>query len=164
MKRFLAIASVAFLSALSQPAAAMPSQFNDADNTTYCSIDKGHAPVLIDGKGNTKIRKDQSICLTLSKVEELWKVRIEWWSKPMNRRHVEYAIAGWINPKTLAYVEATSSKSKKVAIGEGHIRYIDADTINFLQYARMEDGSALMLSENMTRVDKIPAVDIPLRD
>ena len=164
MNRFLSTALTAFLAALAQPVAAMPSPFNDVDNSTFCSIDKGHAPVLIDGKGNIKVRKDQSVCLSLSKVEDLWKVRIEWWSKPMNRRHVEYAIAGWINPKTLAYVEATSSKSKKVAIGEGHIRYIDADTINFLQYAIMEDGSALMLSENLTRVDKIPAVDIPLRD
>lgn len=164
MNRFLSIASAVFLAGLWQPAAAMPSQFNDLDNSIFCSIDKGHAPVLIDRKGNTKVRKDQNVCLSLSKVEDLWKVRIEWWSKPMNLRHVEYAIAGWINPKTLAYIEATSSKSNKIAIGEGHIRYVDPDTINFLQYARMESGSALMLSENLTRVDKIPVVDIPLHE
>ena len=79
----------------------------------------------------------------------------------MNRRHIEYAIAGWINPKTLAYIEAVSTKGKNV-IGEGHIRYVDKDTINLLQYGRMEDGSALMFSENLTRVDSIPLVDIPL--
>lgn len=162
MRQILTAASIALLAALSQPAPAMPSQFDDLDGSTFCSIDKGHVAVLIDGKGNTKTRADQSVCLTLAKVEDVWKVRIEWWSKPMNRRHIEYAIAGWINPKTLAYIEATSSKSKKIVIGEGYIRYVNADTINFLQFGRMENGSALMVSEDLTRVDSVPAVNIPL--
>ena len=163
MKRFLSIASITFLAAFSQPVAAMPSQFDDLDNSTFCSIDKGHSVTVMDNEGNISTRSEQSVCLSLTKAEDLWKARIEWWSKPMNRRHIEYAIAGWINPKTLAYIEAVSTKGKNV-IGEGHIRYVDKDTINLLQYGRMEDGSALMFSENLTRVDSIPLVDIPLHE
>ena len=163
MKRFLSVASVTFLVALSQSATAMPGQFKNLDNSTFCSIDKGHSVTVMDNEGNISTRSEQSVCLSLTKAEDLWKARIEWWSKPMNRRHIEYAIAGWINPKTLAYIEAVSTKGKNV-IGEGHIRYVDKDTINLLQYGRMEDGSALMFSENLTRVDSIPLVDIPLNE
>ena len=141
----------------------MPSRFNDLDNSTFCSIDKGHSVTVMDNKGNISTRPEQSVCLSLTKAEDLWKVRIEWWSKPMNRRHIEYAIAGWINPKTLAYIEAASTKGKNV-IGEGHIRYVNEDVINLLQYGRTEDGSALMFSENLTKVDSIPLVDIPVQE
>jgi len=81
----------------------------------------------------------------------------------MNRRHIEYAIAGWINPKTLAYIEAVSTIGMNV-IGEGRIRYVDEDTINLLQYGRMEDISAVMFSENLTKADSIPLVSIPLHE
>jgi len=76
----------------------MPGQFNSLDNSTFCSIDKGYSVTVMDNKGNISTRPKQSVCLSLTKVEALWKVRIEWWSKLMNRRHVEYAIVGWVNP------------------------------------------------------------------
>ena len=47
-------------------------------------------------------------------------------------------------------------------IGEGTIRYVDEDTVNLLQYGRMGGGSALMFSENLTKVDRISSLDIPL--
>ena len=72
----------------------MPSKFADLENSTFCSIDQGHSVVLIDDSGSTSVRGGQSVCVTLNKVEDLWKVRIDWWSKEMNKRFVEYALAG----------------------------------------------------------------------
>ena len=75
----------------------------------------------------------------------------------MNKRFVEYSLAGWINPKTLAYIESSSTPTNSKIVGEGHIRFIDKDTINILQYGVLEDGSVAMFSENLTRVDAVPS-------
>ena len=82
----------------------------------------------------------------------------------MNKRFIEYALAGWINPKTLAYKEAPSQSTNLKIVGEGHIRFIDNNTVNFFQYGVLENGSTAMFSENMTRVDDVPEVNIPLQN
>ena len=163
MQRSFSLAAIAAATLFGLPVAAMPSKFIDLENSTFCSIDQGHSVVLIDDSGSTSVRGGQSACITLSKVEDLWKVRIEWWSKEMNKRFVEYALAGWINPKTLAYKEAPSQSTNSKIVGEGHIRFIDNNTVNFFQYGVLENGSTAMFSENMTRADGVPEVNIPLQ-
>ncbi len=163
MHKKLSFAAIGLATVLTLPAVAMPTKFKDLDNATFCSIDNGHSIVLLDKDGNTKVRNDQHACITLSKIEDLWKVRIEWWSVPMNKRFVEYSLAGWINPQTLAYIESSSRPTNSKIVGEGHIRYIDKDTINVLQFGILEDGSAAMFSENFTRVDAMPTINVPLQ-
>ena len=162
MRILSAFTAIASASILAIPSAAMPSEFKDLDNSTWCSIGKGHTVVTIDDTGATTLRKDQNVCLTINKIEDVWKVRFEWWSIPLNKRFVEHALAGWINPKTLAYKESASNINNSKIIGEGHIRFVDKNTINLLQYGTLEDGSAAMLSENLTRASAIPRVNIPL--
>lgn len=41
-------------------------------------------------------------------------------------------------------------------VGKGHIVLIDKNTINFVQYGVLENGSAAIFSENLTRVNEIP--------
>ncbi|MDB4678041.1 hypothetical protein OAE71_02650 [Synechococcus sp. AH-551-A21] len=163
MHKSFSFVAIGLASMLSLPAVAMPTKFKDMDNATFCSVDNDHSVVLLDNDGNTNVRSDQNACITLSKIEDLWKVRIEWWSVPMNKRFVEYSLAGWINPQTLAYIESSSIPTNSKIVGEGHIRYIDKDTINVLQFGVLEDGSAAMFSENFTRVDSIPTINIPLQ-
>ncbi len=163
MHKKLSFAAIGLATVLTLPAVAMPTKFKDLDNATFCSIDNGHSIVLLDKDGNTKVRNDQHACITLSKIEDLWKVRIEWWSVPMNKRFVEYSLAGWINPQTLAYIESSSRPTNSKIVGEGHIRYINKDTINVLQFGILEDGSAAMFSENFTRVDAMPTINVPLQ-
>ncbi|MGI9459919.1 MAG: hypothetical protein ACR2NF_07975 [Pirellulales bacterium] len=163
MRKSFSFVAIGLASMLSLPAVAMPTKFKDMDNATFCSVDNDHSVVLLDNDGNTNVRSDQNACITLSKIEDLWKVRIEWWSVPMNKRFVEYSLAGWINPQTLAYIESSSIPTNSKIVGEGHIRYIDKDTINVLQFGVLEDGSAAMFSENFTRVDSIPTINIPLQ-
>ena len=163
MRKSFSFAAIGLASMLSLPAVAMPTKFKDLDNATFCSVDNGHYIVLLDREGNTNVRYDQHICITLSKIEDLWKVRTEWWSVPMNKRFVEYSLAGWINPKTLAYIESSSTPTNSKIVGEGHIRFMDKDTINILQYGVLEDGSVAMFSENLTRVDAVPSINIPLQ-
>ena len=81
----------------------------------------------------------------------------------MNKRFIEYALAGWINPKTLAYKEVPGQTTSSKITGEGHLRFIDKNTINILQYGVLENGKLAMFSENFTRVDFIPQVNIPLQ-
>ncbi|MCP4460713.1 MAG: hypothetical protein GY816_22235 [Cytophagales bacterium] len=163
MRKSFSFVAIGLASMLSLPAVAMPTKFKDMDNATFCSVDNDHSVVLLDNDGNTNVRSDQNACITLSKIEDLWKVRIEWWSVPMNKRFVEYSLAGWINPQTLAYIESSSNPTHSKIVGEGHIRYIDKDTINVLHFGVLEDGSAAMFSENFTRVDSIPTINIPLQ-
>ena len=163
MRKSFSFVAIGLASMLSLPAVAMPTKFKDLDNSTFCSIDNGHSVVVLDKDGNTSVRNDQHACITLSKIEDLWKVRIEWWSVPMNKRFVEYSLAGWLNPQTLAYIESSSIPTNSKIVGEGHIRYIDKDTINVLQFGILEDGAAAMFSENFTRVDAVPTINIPLQ-
>ena len=163
MRKSFSFVAIGLASMLSLPAVAMPTKFKDMDNATFCSVDNDHSVVLLDNDGNTNVRYNQNACITLSKIEDLWKVRIEWWSVPMNKRFVEYSLAGWINPQTLAYIESSSIPTNSKIVGEGHIRYIDKDTINVLQFGVLEDGSAAMFSENFTRVDSFPTINIPLQ-
>ena len=164
MQRRFSLAAITAAALFGLPAGAMPSKFVDLENSTFCSIDQGHSVVLIDDSGSTSVRGGQSACITLNKVEDLWKVRIDWWSKEMNKRFVEYALAGWINPKTLAYKEAPSQSTSSKIVGEGHIRFIDNNTVNFFQYGVLENGHTAMFSENLTRANGVPEVNIPLQN
>lgn len=162
MNKFISFAAAGLAGVLSLPAGALPSKFKNMNNATFCSIDRGHSIINLDRNGVSKLKENLNVCITLSEIEDVWKVRIDWWSIPLNKKFVEYALAGWINPKTLAYIESSSSPNNTKIIGEGHIRFIDEDTVNFLQYGVLENGSAAMLSENLTRVETMPIIDLPL--
>ena len=161
MNKFLALAAIGLAIVWPLPTSAMPSDFDQLDNATFCSIKKGHSLITLDNEGKLDAYENKNVRITLSKFNDVWKVRIDWWPDAKNYRHVEYALAGWINPKTLAYIEASSSSNMIKVIGEGHLRFIDDDTINYLQYGILENGSAAMLSENLTRVETMPIIDLP---
>jgi len=164
MRKLFSYAAISVAAMLSLPAIAMPGKFDSLDNATFCSVDQGHSVILIDSKGTTAVRPGQSACITLTKIEDVWKVRIEWWSQPMNKRFVEYALAGWINPSTLSYIEAPSNPTASKIVGTGQLRFIDADTIHFFQNGVLDNGSSALFNETLTRVTTAPTVNIPLQE
>ena len=140
------------------------SKFDEvASGSTFCSLNNEHSVVNLDKNGNVQVDRNKNVCITLTKVEDVWKMRTQWWSEDDKFGSVEYSLAGWINPRTLAYLEVPSAPNKLKVIGEGHIRFIDKDTVNYFQYGLGENGSVGMLSENLVRVESLPVISVPMR-
>ena len=85
----------------------------------------------------------------MTKIEDVWKVRIEWWSQPMNKRFVEYALAGWINPSTLSYIEAPSNPTASKIVGTGQLRFIDARHHSLLSERCFDNGSSALFQRDL---------------
>lgn len=60
-------------------------------------------------------------------------------------------------------MEATSAFNELKVTGEGYIRFIDKDIINYFQYGLGENGPAGILTENLTRVESLPVTNVPIR-
>ena len=164
MRKSFPIAAIGLAGMLSLPAVAMPSKFDEvASGSTFCSLNNEHSVINLDKNGNVQVDRNKNVCITLTKVEDVWQMRTQWWSEDEKYGSVEYSLAGWINPRTLAYMEVPSAPNKLKVIGEGHIRFIDKDTVNYFQYGLGEDWSVGMLSENLVRVESLPVINVPMR-
>ena len=164
MHKSFSVAAIGLAGMLSLPALAMPNKFDEvASGSTFCSLNNGHSVIQLDKNGNVQVDRNKNVCITLAKVEDVWKMRTQWWSEDEKYGSVEYSLAGWINPRTLAYMEAPSAPNGLKLIGEGRITFIDKDTVNYFQYGLRENGSVGMLSEKLTRVESLPVINLPMK-
>ena len=164
MHKSFSVAAIGLAGMLSVPAMAMPSKFDEvASGSTFCSLNNELSVVNLDQNGKTQVDRNINVCITLSRIEDVWKMRTQWWSEDEKYGSVEHSLAGWINPRTLAYMEVPSAFNELKVVGEGHIRFIDKDTVNYFQYGLGENGSVGMLSQNLTRVESLPVINHPMR-
>ena len=76
MHKSFSVAAIGLAGMLSLPAVAMPSKFNEVVNgSTFCSLNNEHSVINLDKNGNVQVDRNKNVCITLTKVEDVWKMR-----------------------------------------------------------------------------------------
>ena len=135
----------------------------DSLKGTVWLASESHNRLSINQLGKISRDKGQHVYVQfLDLADEVYAIKIHWWSTSAKINVVEYAVLVPSTPNSFSYTEATHPRDSGFPgiQGRGTFTIIDENTAELTQVGRLLDGSASALATVLKRVDKAP--DVPV--
>jgi len=136
----------------------------DLGGTTWCSTEE-HSRVAVDRKGNVEVKEGKDVCIAFTAESGAYVTKVVWWNLTNNIHIEEWAVAIPVTDKLLQYGEVGFRGHGEDFVGVyggGDITIDSNSRMTMSQLGVLMDGTAAGFTTELTKVDQIPDIPIPV--